>query len=71
MAVGRDQGIPTSSQRRDTGEQQEAAERARYNIAVLLGNNMETFPENRRVLEMLLESEQSKRIRQKVANMLY
>lgn len=51
--------------------QQEADERARYNIAVLLGNNMDTFPENRRVLEMLLDSEQSKRIRQKVANMLY
>jgi len=32
---------------------------------------MDTFPENRRVLEMLLESEPSKRIRQKVANMLY
>ena len=51
--------------------QQEADERVRYNIAVLLGNNMDTFPDNRRVLEMLLESEQSKRIRQKVANMLY
>ena len=51
--------------------QQERDERARYNMAVLLGNNLDDYPENRRVLESLLESEQSKRVRQKVANMLY
>lgn len=51
--------------------QQEVDEQARYNMAVLLGKNMDAFPDNRLVLQALLESEQSKRIRQKVANMLY
>jgi tetratricopeptide (TPR) repeat protein len=50
---------------------QEPDERARYNMAVLLGNNLDAYPENRRTLEQLLESEPSKRIRQKVANMLH
>jgi len=50
---------------------QEADDQARYNMAVLLGNNMEDFPENRQILESLLASEQSKRVRQKVANILY
>lgn len=43
----------------------------RYNMAVLLGKSMETFPENRIVLKQLLGDEQSKRIRQQVAEMLY
>ncbi len=43
----------------------------RYNMALLLGNSMETFPENRIVLEQLLAGEQSKRIRQQVAEMLF
>lgn len=51
--------------------QQEQDERTRFNMAVLLGNNLEGYPQNRRVLESLLESEQSKRVRQKVADMLY
>jgi HEAT repeat protein len=50
---------------------QETDERTRYNIAVLLGNSMENHPHNRAVLQELLASEQSKRIRQKVADMLY
>ena len=49
----------------------ESDEKARYNMAVLLGNNMESFPENRILLEALLETEQSRRIRQRVADMLY
>lgn len=51
--------------------QQEGDEQVRYQIAVMLGNNLDAFPENRVALQALLESEQSKRIRQKVANMLY
>ena len=51
--------------------QHEGDEQVRYQIAVMLGNNLDAFPENRVALQALLESEQSKRIRQKVANMLY
>ena len=46
-------------------------ENVRYNMAVLLGNSMDKFPENRKVLETLLAKEQSKRIRQQVAEMLF
>lgn len=49
----------------------ERDENVRYNMALLLGKSMETFPENRIVLEQLLGGEQSKRIRQQVAEMLY
>ena len=49
----------------------ESDEKVRYNMALLLGNTMEAFPENRTALEQLLVTEQSKRIRQQVANSLY
>ena len=49
----------------------ERDENVRYNMAVLLGNSMNKFPENRKVLEKLLTAEQSKRIRQQVAEMLF
>jgi HEAT repeat protein len=49
----------------------EPDENARYNMALLLGSNLENFPGNRAVLEALLEVEQSRRIRQQVADMLY
>lgn len=49
----------------------ERDENVRYNMALMLGKSMETFPENRKVLEQLLGGEQSKRIRQQVAEMLY
>jgi ribosomal protein S17E len=35
------------------------------------GKSMGTFPDNRRVLQELLAVEQSKRVRQQVAEMLY
>lgn len=49
----------------------ERDEIVRYNMAIFLGKSMEAFPENRIVLEQLLGVEQSKRIRQQVAEMLY
>lgn len=49
----------------------EPDESARYNMAVLLGNNLEAFPENRTVLESLLPHEQSRRVRQQLAEALY
>ena len=51
--------------------QDERDENVRYNMALLLGNSMETFPENRKILEQLLAVEQSKRVRQQVAELLY
>jgi ribosomal protein S17E len=39
-------------------------------MARLLGKNLATFPENRAVLQDLLRTEQSKRIRQQVAEAL-
>jgi len=51
--------------------QSESDEKSRYNMARLLGNSMATFPENRVVLEELLQTEPSKRIRQQVADTLY
>lgn len=49
----------------------ERDENVRYNMAVLLGNSMQEFPQNRKVLEQLLSGEQSKRVRQQVAELLY
>ena len=46
-------------------------ERTRFNMAVLLGKNLADHPENRAVLEQVLAKEQSKRIRQQVADTLY
>jgi hypothetical protein len=48
----------------------ESDERTRYNIALLLSGNLETFPENEVVLREIMRSEPSKRIRQKVAEAL-
>jgi HEAT repeat protein len=50
--------------------QTEKDESARYNIAMLLGKNLEKFPENEAVLREMMRSEPSRRIRQKVAEML-
>ena len=46
-------------------------EKTRYNLAVLLANNLEQYPENRPVLQELLRTEKSKRIRQHAADSLY
>lgn len=48
----------------------EPDENTRYNMARFLGANLEKFPENRPVLQDLLRTEQSKRIRQSVADAL-
>ena len=48
----------------------EVDERTRYNIALLLGNNLAHFPENETVLKEIMRIEPSKRIRQKVAEAL-
>ncbi|UCB55522.1 MAG: HEAT repeat domain-containing protein [Thiotrichales bacterium] len=48
----------------------EADERTRYNIAVLLGENLQNFPENEAALREIMRTEPSKRIRQKVAEAL-
>jgi HEAT repeat protein len=48
----------------------EADESARYNIVVLLGENLDKFPENESVLREIMRNEPSKRIRQKVAEAL-
>jgi HEAT repeat protein len=48
----------------------ETDESTRYNIAVLLGNNLDKFPENEPVLREIMRTEPSKRIRQKVAEAL-
>jgi hypothetical protein len=48
----------------------EVDESSRYNIAVLLGDNLAAFPQNEPVLREIMRSEQSKRIRQKVADAL-
>ena len=49
----------------------EADEKSRYNMAVILGNTMGTFPKNRAALTKLLDTESSKRIRQQVADTIY
>lgn len=51
--------------------QAEPDEKTRYNLALLLGNNLEQYLENRPLLEELLRTEQSKRIRQQAADSLY
>jgi HEAT repeat protein len=48
----------------------EPDENTRYNMARLLGANLKMFPENRAILQNLLRTEQSKRIRQNVADAL-
>lgn len=48
----------------------EADEGTRYNMALLLGNNLAQFPENEPVLRDIMRHEPSKRIRQKVAEAL-
>lgn len=48
----------------------EVDENTRYYMARLLGKNLASFPENRSVLQDLLRVEQSKRIRQRVAEAL-
>ena len=48
----------------------ESDERTRYNIAILLGENLAKFPENEAVLREIMRKEPSKRIRQKVAEAL-
>lgn len=48
----------------------EADEGTRYNMALLLGNNLAKFPENEPVLREIMRSERSKRIRQKAAEAL-
>jgi HEAT repeat protein len=50
--------------------QTEKDESTRYNIAMLLGKNIDKFPQNEAVLREMMRSESSKRIRQKVAEML-
>lgn len=54
-----------------TSIQAEPDEKTRYNLAVLLANNLEQYPENRPVLQELLRTEKSKRIRQHAADSLY
>ncbi|MEM6583503.1 MAG: HEAT repeat domain-containing protein [Pseudomonadota bacterium] len=49
----------------------EQDERTRYNMVVLLGQNLEGYPENRLALQQLLETDASKRVRQKAADYLY
>ncbi|HHJ36341.1 MAG TPA: hypothetical protein ENJ87_11295, partial [Gammaproteobacteria bacterium] len=48
----------------------ETDESTRYNIAVLLGSNLDKFPENEPVLRDIMRNESSKRIRRKVAEAL-
>lgn len=48
----------------------EADETTRYNIAVLLSNNLDKFPENETVLRDIIRNEPSQRIRQQAANAL-
>jgi HEAT repeat protein len=48
----------------------EIDESARYNMARFLGENLNKYPDNRPVLEQLMRTEKSKRIRQSVANLL-
>lgn len=48
----------------------EVDETTRYNITVLLGNNLNQFPENEAVLRDIIRHEPSQRIRQQAANAL-
>jgi HEAT repeat protein len=48
----------------------ETDESSRYKVVLLLGKNFEKFPENEAVLREMMRSESSKRIRQKIAEIL-
>ena len=48
----------------------ETDESTRYNIAVLLSENLDKFPENESVLREIMRNEPSKRVRQEVAEAL-
>ena len=50
--------------------QTEKDESTRYNIVMLLGRNLDKYPENEAVLKEMMRTEPSKRIRQKIAEML-
>jgi HEAT repeat protein len=50
--------------------QTETDERTRYNIAMLLSQNLEKFPENEAALREIMRNEPSKRIRQNVGEAL-
>lgn len=54
-----------------SGVRAESDENTRYNMARFLSKNLAEFPGNRDVLQELLRTEQSKRIRQSVAEALY
>lgn len=54
-----------------SGVRAESDENTRYNMARFLSKNLAEFPENRSALQELLRTEQSKRIRQSVAEALY
>lgn len=53
-----------------TAVRAEPDENTRYNMARFLGANLDAFPENKAILRDLLRTEQSKRIRQNVAESL-
>lgn len=48
----------------------EPDENTRYDIALMLGNNLARFPQNETVLREIMCREQSRSIRQKVADVL-
>lgn len=48
----------------------EADETTRYNITILLSNNLDRFPDNEAVLRDIIRNEPSQRIRQQAANAL-
>ena len=66
-----DQPSATANEWVQRAIRQERDEKTRYNMAVFLGNNMATYPGNRAVLQELLVTEQSRRIRQQLADTLY
>jgi hypothetical protein len=45
-------------------------ESTRYNVAELLGENLDKYPENEPVLREIMRNKPSKRIRQKIAEAL-
>ena len=61
---------PAAMQSIRTAVLAEIDENARYQMALLLANNLTRFPDNSIVLEDLLRVEQSQRIRQQVADLL-
>jgi len=66
-----DDPSPAAVQSVRTAIRSERDERARYNMAILLANTTPAFPENRAVLEQLIATEQSKRIVQRVSEILH